>query len=193
VRTERLELSRPRGHWLLRGLDWVSWCGLRSHLVDLPSGPVSWSCLEFQQHRCRTVGSFGRGIAKTLERRFVTVPEDSIQSKLNRPVKPGMKVPRATAWRARGMRGTVEPAAVFVVRGPYRWVRHPWYAAVSAVVWSCPGLTADRLLFNVLWTGWICLGAMLEEADLVAEFGDTYETYRRRVAMLIPSRRPAAM
>ena len=35
--------------------------------------------------------------------------------------------------------------------------------------------TSDRLLFNVLWTSWVCLGTRLEENDLVHDFGDVYE------------------
>ena len=80
----------------------------------------------------------------------------------------------------------------FVVRGPYRWVRHPLYSCVIVLFWSSPDLTADRLLFNVLWTAWICVGAVLEERDLVAEFGETYREYRRKVPMLVPWRGPAA-
>jgi protein-S-isoprenylcysteine O-methyltransferase Ste14 len=86
------------------------------------------------------------------------------------------------------LRGTPEPVSGFLVRGPYRWVRHPWYAAAILLIWSCVDVTADRLLFNVLWTGWICIGAWLEEKDLRAEFGDVYDEYRRRVPMLVPWR-----
>lgn len=92
------------------------------------------------------------------------------------------------------LRGTTEAVSEFVVRGPYRWVRHPWYAAAIILFWSCADLTADRLLFNVLWTGWICIGARLEEKDLLTEFGEVYDKYRRQVPMLIPWRgvyRPA--
>jgi len=74
----------------------------------------------------------------------------------------------------------------FVARGPYLWVRHPFYFFVLVMIWSCPDLTGDRLLFNILWTLWICVGAVLEEADLVAQFGEAYRAYRRRVPMLIP-------
>ena len=65
VRTVGLEPTRPCGHWLLRALDWVSRCGPGSPLADFRSRAVSQSCLEFQQHRCKTVSSFGRGIFKT--------------------------------------------------------------------------------------------------------------------------------
>jgi protein-S-isoprenylcysteine O-methyltransferase Ste14 len=86
-----------------------------------------------------------------------------------------------------------ERPATLVVRGPYRWVRHPFYACILVFVWSCPDLTADRLVFNGLWTAWIVLGALLEERDLMAEFGDAYRTYRRQVPMLVPWRGPLAL
>jgi protein-S-isoprenylcysteine O-methyltransferase Ste14 len=85
-----------------------------------------------------------------------------------------------------------EPAA-FIVRGPYRWVRHPWYLAAIMLFWASVDFTSDRLLFNMLWTSWVCLGTRLEEIDLVHDFGDVYEKYRRRVPMLIPWHRPAAI
>ncbi len=89
------------------------------------------------------------------------------------------------------LRGRSYRPATFVVRGPYRWVRHPLYSCVIVLIWSSPDLTADRLLLNVLWTAWICAGAQWEERDLVAEFGETYREYRQRVPMLVPWRGPA--
>jgi protein-S-isoprenylcysteine O-methyltransferase Ste14 len=74
----------------------------------------------------------------------------------------------------------------FAVRGAYRFVRHPLYLAIIVLFWSNPDLTADRLLFNGLWTLWIVIGTLLEEADLVAVLGDAYRSYRRSVPMLIP-------
>ena len=76
----------------------------------------------------------------------------------------------------------------FVIRGPYRWVRHPLYLFMLLMLWSCPDLTRDRLLFNSLWTVWIVIGSILEERDLVLEFGDVYREYQHRVPMLIPLR-----
>jgi protein-S-isoprenylcysteine O-methyltransferase Ste14 len=74
----------------------------------------------------------------------------------------------------------------FVVRGPYRWVRHPLYLLMILMIWSCPKLTCDRLFFNVLWTVWIWVGIVLEEGDLVATFGEKYQDYKKQVPMLIP-------
>ncbi len=72
------------------------------------------------------------------------------------------------------------------VAGPYNWVRHPLYLLTILMIWSCPDLTRDRLLFNVLWTVWIVIGSYFEENDLIAEFGDTYREYQKRVPMLVP-------
>jgi protein-S-isoprenylcysteine O-methyltransferase Ste14 len=88
------------------------------------------------------------------------------------------------------LRGSEAPQTPFVIRGPYRWVRHPLYLVCLMVIWSCPEVTADRLLFNVLWTVWLVAGAFLEERDLIADFGDAYRRYQRAVPMLIPWRVP---
>jgi len=91
------------------------------------------------------------------------------------------------------LRGIEQTATPFVVRGPYRWVRHPMYSAIIVLIWSNPDVTMDRLLFAVLWTAWICIGARLEERDLHREFGDAYERYRRAVPFLVPWRGPATL
>ena len=74
----------------------------------------------------------------------------------------------------------------FSVNGPYLWVRHPLYFFVLLLIWACPELTVDRMIFNILWTFWIYLGTVLEEKDLVADFGDAYRQYQGGVPMLIP-------
>jgi protein-S-isoprenylcysteine O-methyltransferase Ste14 len=92
----------------------------------------------------------------------------------------------------KGMQGATVTPRRFRVRGPYRWVRHPLYLFCLLMIWSCPDLTADRLLFNLLWTAWILVGTILEERDLVALFGEDYQVYQTEVPMLIPHRiRPA--
>lgn len=72
------------------------------------------------------------------------------------------------------------------IRGPYRWVRHPLYTLSLTMIWSCPDITADRLIHNVIWTAWIFTGALFEGRDLVRQFGDDYRRYQQRVPMLIP-------
>jgi protein-S-isoprenylcysteine O-methyltransferase Ste14 len=74
----------------------------------------------------------------------------------------------------------------FTVKGPYNWVRHPLYLFMLIMIWSCPNLTMDRLLFNILWSAWIYIGTVLEERDLVEQFGDAYREYQKKVSMLFP-------
>lgn len=87
----------------------------------------------------------------------------------------------------RRLRGKASPQPMpFFVRGPYRWVRHPLYLFVLLLIWSCPNLTVDRLLFNIMFTVWMIVASLLEERDLIADFGDAYRDYQRKVPMLIP-------
>lgn len=82
---------------------------------------------------------------------------------------------------------SVKPEQVtLTITGPYRLVRHPLYLLSIVMIWSFPDLTNDRLLFNLLWTAWIILGAWWEERDLVEQFGNAYREYQRRVPMLLP-------
>ncbi len=85
------------------------------------------------------------------------------------------------------LRDTQAEPPQLVVRGPYAYVRHPVYLMIILLIWSCPDVTADRLLFNVLWTLWIYVGATLEDKDMMVDFGEPYREYRKRVPMLAPS------
>ncbi|UCF68917.1 MAG: isoprenylcysteine carboxylmethyltransferase family protein [Acidobacteriota bacterium] len=80
--------------------------------------------------------------------------------------------------------------AELAVRGPYRWVRHPMYFLTLVLIWSYPDVTADRLLFNGLFTVWIVVASVLEERDLVTQFGQPYRDYQATVPMLLPYRLP---
>jgi len=84
------------------------------------------------------------------------------------------------------LRGRNPMPMPITVAGPYRWVRHPLYLFMILMIWSCPDLTSDRLLFNLLWTVWMVVGSYFEEIDLIAEFGDAYREYQKRVPMLVP-------
>jgi methanethiol S-methyltransferase len=84
------------------------------------------------------------------------------------------------------LRGRKPRPVPFAIHGPYRLVRHPLYLLMLIMIWSCPDLTSDRLLFNTLWSFWIIAGTVWEERDLVREFGDVYREYQQKVSMLFP-------
>ena len=77
-------------------------------------------------------------------------------------------------------------AQIFVLRGPYKITRHPFYFFILLMIWSYPEITTDRLMFAVTWTIWITLGTILEEKDLVRAIGKEYVKYQANVPMLIP-------
>lgn len=76
------------------------------------------------------------------------------------------------------------------VNGAYKWMRHPLYFFMLIMIWACSELTADRLVFNILWSAWIFIGAKFEERDLISEFGDHYKEYQKKVPMIIPYKIP---
>src|SRR4029079_17209697 len=67
-------------------------------------------------------------------------------------------------------------AHTLVTRGPYRWIRHPFYDALVLIVLSASLLTANWFIFatGAAVFALLPIRAGREEANLVARFGDAY-------------------
>lgn len=79
-----------------------------------------------------------------------------------------------------------------VTRGPYRWVRHPYFLGilvmlVGAIV-AMRSLPALILLYPAVRV--TLMRARREEHNLALRFGDAYYTYRQRVAFMLPLKPP---
>jgi protein-S-isoprenylcysteine O-methyltransferase Ste14 len=93
-------------------------------------------------------------------------------------------------WTFLGVRQLVQPATgdqpILVIKGLYRWVRHPLYTAGLIFIWLTPVMTANLLAMNIGLTIYIILGAQFEERRLLREFGQAYVEYRKSTPMLVP-------
>jgi len=73
-----------------------------------------------------------------------------------------------------------------VTKGIYSRTRNPLFLFAVLILWLSPLMTESLLAFNVLATIYFYLGARHEERSLKAEYGGTYEKYKRRVPMFLP-------
>jgi protein-S-isoprenylcysteine O-methyltransferase Ste14 len=75
-----------------------------------------------------------------------------------------------------------------VTRGPYRWVRHPFYDVVALEVVSMSLVTASGLLalLGPAAVAMLFVRTRTEEAKLAERFGAEYQAYAARTGRFVP-------
>lgn len=75
------------------------------------------------------------------------------------------------------------------IRGIYRWVRDPFLLSGLVMIWLTPIMTGNLLVIYLLTTIYLFLGSLHWETRLVAQFGNEYREYQKRVNRIIPGLR----
>ena len=68
----------------------------------------------------------------------------------------------------------------------YRYTRHPLYVGLMIGLWAAPTMTVAHLVFALMCTGYVMVGARLEEKDLEDALPE-YSQYKKDVPMFIPA------
>jgi len=75
-----------------------------------------------------------------------------------------------------------------VTRGPYRWIRHPFYVAMALVTTGSALIAANLFMFvsGAVVFALLALRSRVEEEQLAARFGDAYHEYKKRTGRFLP-------
>lgn len=90
----------------------------------------------------------------------------------------------AQAWSA--FTGRPVPQQDFRTPSIYRLVRHPIQLGILMGIWVVPTMTMGHLVFSIALTTYVFVGLYFEERDLIREFGERYQSYRRDVPKVLP-------
>lgn len=73
----------------------------------------------------------------------------------------------------------------------FRLVRHPMATGTVIILWATSHMTLGHLILALGMTGYILVGTVLEERDLIDRLGAVYVDYRRRTPAFLPWWQPA--
>lgn len=74
----------------------------------------------------------------------------------------------------------------FTSKFMYRYSRHPMMLGVLLGMWCVPVMSLTHFVMASLFTVYIFTGIYFEERDLEADFGETYKSYKKEIAALVP-------
>ena len=79
-----------------------------------------------------------------------------------------------------------------VTRGPYRWIRHPFYVSLALMILGSALVAANWFIFlsGVVVFSLLAIRSRVEEEQLAVRFGDAYLDYRKRTGRFLPKLRP---
>jgi protein-S-isoprenylcysteine O-methyltransferase Ste14 len=69
----------------------------------------------------------------------------------------------------------------------YQLVRHPIQTGVVIAMVASPDMSWGRAVLALGMLTYVAVGLYFEERDLIAEFGETYLDYKRRVPAVLPA------
>jgi protein-S-isoprenylcysteine O-methyltransferase Ste14 len=86
-------------------------------------------------------------------------------------------------------------AHTLVTRGPYRWVRHPFYDSAGLMVLGVALMAANWFLMlgGLVFMILIVIRTRTEEDKLLARFGDSYRTYMMQTGRFLPHVSPGGV
>ena len=63
----------------------------------------------------------------------------------------------------------------------YSYSRHPMMLGVLVGMWAIADMSATHFVLSLFMSGYIMIGVLFEERELVHQFGDTYREYRHKI------------
>ncbi|HET7131622.1 MAG TPA: isoprenylcysteine carboxylmethyltransferase family protein, partial [Gammaproteobacteria bacterium] len=88
--------------------------------------------------------------------------------------------------RSWGMPMTLHEKPELVTLGPYRYVRHPIYTGMAAMVIGTTLVLPMLVPWCVGMLIYMIVSARREERDMAQRFPDAYPEYRQRSRMFVP-------
>lgn len=82
----------------------------------------------------------------------------------------------------------LEAATGLVTIGPYRYIRHPFFASLVLLAWGLALKSGSfgSIVFALLSSGLLYLTALTEEEENLERFGGSYEEYISATHMFVP-------